>query len=109
MRVTPQSIMKTLQRILLITLLAMILVGAVQPIGYASAQSGSSTIYIVQAGDTLYSIAQRYGIDVNTLAAANGLINPDQIYVGQSLTIPAATAASTSSGPTVNRIHTVQS
>jgi murein DD-endopeptidase MepM/ murein hydrolase activator NlpD len=100
--------MKSLYRTLLVSLLLSISIGLTQPIGMTKAQSANATIYIVQAGDTLYSIAQRYGIDVNVLAEANGLINPDQIYVGQSLTIPAPSTASTSIGPTVNRIHTVQ-
>jgi murein DD-endopeptidase MepM/ murein hydrolase activator NlpD len=99
--------MKSLYRTLLISLLLSISIGLLQPIGTVKAQSGSPTIYIVQAGDTLYAIAQRYGVDINDLAEANGLINPDQIYVGQSLTIPTAKAATTN-GPTVNRIHTVQ-
>ncbi|HZY45171.1 MAG TPA: LysM peptidoglycan-binding domain-containing protein [Anaerolineae bacterium] len=100
--------MKSFHRTLLISLLLSILIAPAVPVELAAAQSGEPTIYVVQAGDTLYSIAQRYGIDVNALAETNGLINPDQIYVGQSLTIPSPSAASTSTGPSVNRIHAVQ-
>jgi LysM repeat protein len=53
-----------------------------------------STGYIVQYGDTLYSIARRFGVQVEALMRANGLYNPHFIYVGQKLAIPHSTAIS---------------
>jgi LysM repeat protein len=50
------------------------------------ATSGST--YVVQAGDTLYSIAARFGKNVWDLIVANNLSDPYWIYVGQVLTIP---------------------
>jgi len=44
--------------------------------------------YIVQPGDTLAGLAQRFGTTVQELAALNSIVNPDLIYVGQSLRIP---------------------
>ena len=44
--------------------------------------------YIVRSGDTIISIAARYGIGPNTLAEANQLDDPDTINVGLELTIP---------------------
>jgi LysM repeat protein len=44
--------------------------------------------YVVQPGDTLYSIAKRFGTTVETLAALNSLTPPYTIKVGQSLVIP---------------------
>jgi LysM repeat protein len=44
--------------------------------------------YVVQPGDTLYSIAKRFGTTVETMAALNGLAPPYTIKVGQSLVIP---------------------
>ncbi len=46
--------------------------------------------YVVQRGDTLYSIARRYGVSVWELAAYNNIYNMDRIYVGQVLFIPGA-------------------
>ncbi len=43
---------------------------------------------VVQAGDTLSAIAARYGTTVQAIMAANGLRNPDYIYIGQKLVIP---------------------
>jgi lipoprotein NlpD len=41
--------------------------------------------YTVLRGDTLYSIAFRYGLDYRGLAAANGIVAPYTIYPGQRL------------------------
>lgn len=46
--------------------------------------------YTVQRGDTLFSIARRYGMHVTQLASFNGIWDPNRIYVGQVLRIPAA-------------------
>jgi LysM repeat protein len=45
-------------------------------------------VYIVQRGDTLFRIALRFGTTVQAIAAANGLYNPNLIFVGQRLRIP---------------------
>jgi LysM repeat protein len=42
----------------------------------------------VAPGETLYSIATRYGTSSDALAAANGLSNPNQLFVGQVLYLP---------------------
>ena len=44
--------------------------------------------YCVQWGDTLYSIARRFGVTIDAIVAANGLANPNQIRAGQVLIIP---------------------
>ncbi|MGI6588716.1 MAG: peptidoglycan-binding protein [Peptococcia bacterium] len=46
--------------------------------------------YVVQAGDTLSSIAQKFGTTVEAIARANNITNPNLIFVGQVLTIPGA-------------------
>ena len=50
----------------------------------ASKKNGS---YIVQSGDTLYSVSRKTGVSVDSLKSANGLSN-GAIRVGQSLIIP---------------------
>lgn len=61
--------------------------------------ASAPTIYVVQAGDTLSQIAQRYGTTVAALVEVNGLGNADMIRVGMRLTIPRAGSASPSSSP----------
>lgn len=66
------------------------------PTGYASAPvyyAPSSGTYIVQWGDTLYSIARRSGVSVSDVLAANPSIwNASYIYAGQAINLPAAPA-----------------
>jgi len=50
---------------------------------------GNGTPHVVQRGETLYRIAQRYGTTVAAIKAANNL-RSDTIYVGQQLLIPGA-------------------
>ena len=53
--------------------------------------SGGGT-YIVQAGDTLAKIAARHGTTVAALMAANGISNPNLIWVGQRLAVKGGSA-----------------
>ena len=46
------------------------------------------TVYVVQPGDTLGTIAQRFGVTVDVIMAANGITNPNLLSAGQSLVIP---------------------
>ncbi len=50
--------------------------------------------YVAQAGDSLGSIAERYGISLDELVKANQIDNPNQLYVGQNLVIPPPTPQS---------------
>jgi LasA protease len=54
--------------------------------------------YTVQAGDSLGSIAARYGITAQMLIEANQINNPDLLEVGQELTIPAPIPGETGTG-----------
>lgn len=49
----------------------------------------SATSYTVRAGDTLSSIAQRFGTTVRALQSANGLTDPNHVVVGSTLKVPA--------------------
>lgn len=48
--------------------------------------------YVVQAGDTMYSIARRLSVSVETLNILNQLSNASLIKVGQVLTVPSTTS-----------------
>lgn len=50
--------------------------------------------YVVQAGDTLSSIAQKFGTTVEAIVRANNITNPNLIFVGQVLMIPAGVVPS---------------
>jgi spore germination protein len=39
-------------------------------------------------GDTLSSIAKKFGVSVNAIIDANSISNPNRIYLGQELVIP---------------------
>ena len=54
----------------------------------ATTPSTSTVRYVVQAGDTLYKIAARYGVTVSAIVTANNIANPNLIYPGQVLIIP---------------------
>ncbi len=45
-------------------------------------------IHVVQRGDVLWSLADYYKTDIVSIMEANGLTNPNQLLVGQSLLIP---------------------
>jgi lipoprotein-anchoring transpeptidase ErfK/SrfK len=81
----------------------------------APAVAADST-YVVKPGDNLFRIALNHGLTTQQLAQANGIINPDTIYAGQTLIIPdgsnsnsaqnvTAPAAATSTGATTYLVN----
>jgi murein DD-endopeptidase MepM/ murein hydrolase activator NlpD len=46
------------------------------------------TIHVVQRGETLFGIAQSYGLTVEELVRLNGISDPTNIQVGQRLLVP---------------------
>ncbi len=56
------------------------------------------TRYTVRSGDTLLSIASKFGTTVDVLESFNGLVDTDLLQVGQVLQIPSANATP---GPTL--------
>lgn len=59
---------------------------ASRPAAPARAAGGE---HVVRAGETLWSISQRYGVPVNTLLKANGITNANRVRQGTRLSIPA--------------------
>ena len=66
-------------------LFAFIILALLMPRAVAAQTSGP--VYIVQEGDTLWSIASRFSVSLDALMAANGLTNGN-LQVGQQLVIP---------------------
>lgn len=60
-----------------------------------------ATSYTVVSGDTLSGIASRYGVSVSALASANGIANPNVIYVGQTIRISGSSSSGSSSTTSV--------
>ncbi|MEO1442452.1 MAG: LysM peptidoglycan-binding domain-containing protein, partial [Chloroflexota bacterium] len=54
-----------------------------------STDVAGQTEYTIVQGDTLFSIARRFGVSVTALAEANDIVNPNRIFWGQVLEIPA--------------------
>ena len=49
---------------------------------------GPGGTYVVQRGDTLFRISQRFGVNMWVLAQRNNILNLNRIYAGQTLFIP---------------------
>ena len=62
-------------------------VNTISPAGAAGSGTSTTTIYTVRAGDTLVALATRFNMTPSAIAAANGLVNPNLIIVGQPLVI----------------------
>jgi len=71
------------------------------PVAAPASPKAAEGTYTVQRGDTLYSIAQRHGLDVRELARWNGLGDTPILAVGQTLrlTPPAGVATVTPVAP----------
>ncbi|HJU51762.1 MAG TPA: LysM peptidoglycan-binding domain-containing M23 family metallopeptidase [Acidimicrobiia bacterium] len=58
------------------------------PVAPEVAVTPASTVHVVSAGESLNSVAARYGTSVSQLVTTNGLADPNLIRVGQELTVP---------------------
>ncbi|MCX6071035.1 MAG: peptidoglycan DD-metalloendopeptidase family protein [Chloroflexi bacterium] len=67
-------------------LILSLLVGWIVPVS-ADAQA-EGPIYVVEAGDTLWGIAFKFGLDAAQLAEANGMTLNEGLAVGRELVIP---------------------
>jgi LysM repeat protein len=69
--------------------LALVSTSMAAPPAKGDAWGGGGTCYTVQAGDTLSDIAYKFNVATFYLAQVNNLRNPDWIFEGQQLCIPA--------------------
>ncbi len=65
------------------------------------AEGLSAASHTIQPGETLAVIAERYGVDINALAAANGISNVHFVYAWQQLSIPTGGSAVSASSSAV--------
>ncbi|MFN8530482.1 MAG: L,D-transpeptidase family protein [Anaerolineae bacterium] len=56
----------------------------------ANANPDARTLYVVQPGQELALIAREFGVTLDDILQFNEIANPDLIYAGQELVIPAA-------------------
>lgn len=64
-----------------------------------TAANAPQRTHIVGPGDTLSTLATRYGVSIEAITAANTLVNPNQLEIGQTLTIPFPSQAGTPAAP----------
>jgi lysozyme len=87
--------------------------GSSSSAGYAAAGAGAaaassydnSDTYIVQQGDVLSRVAVDCGTTTQTLIDMNNLSNPDVLYVGQELRVPAGSKKSSSSSRSAPQVQ----
>lgn len=76
--------------------------------GGSSGGSGGSSVHVVRRGETLSAIAARYGKTVAAFVKANGLSNPNHIWVGQRLAIPGGGGTGGGTVPSAGTVHVVK-
>lgn len=62
-------------------------------------EGSAQSIHVVQQGENLFRISQRYGVSIDAVVQANGIPDASMIFIGQELIIP-PTAAQT---PTIDQ------
>ncbi len=73
-----------------------------------TATTGGSTVtHVVQPGDTLFGIAQAYGVEAAAIISANNIANSNQLRAGQRLTIPGISELDAAKAR--GRVHIIQS
>lgn len=72
--------------------------------GATPAPNGSMVVHVVQRGENLYRIAERYGVEVTAIMTANNIADARFIETGQRLLIPDAQTPA----PNIEATHIVQ-
>ena len=77
------------------------------PVAPAESATHTATTHMVGAGETLAGIAARYGVSVDSIAAANGITDPSVIYVGTTLRLSGPIAPAVTTQPAPGSDHVV--
>lgn len=88
--------------------ISMLVTVAMSPQRSAVAASTCQTQHLVQRGETLAKIAQRYNVKWTDIATANNLSNPNRIVAGTYLCIPIKNPPTTPPPATCQTTHIVQ-
>jgi LysM repeat protein len=64
----------------------------------SSVKKISATTYVIATGDTMTSVAAKFGVSVHSLLETNGLTATSLIYAGRSITIPTKSAVVSGEG-----------
>ncbi|PKL23590.1 MAG: hypothetical protein CVV47_13855 [Spirochaetae bacterium HGW-Spirochaetae-3] len=74
------------------TIAVLLLAASLCLAGATAAAAADPLVHTVQKGETLYAIARKYDITVDSLMKANGIADAGRLFVGMKLTIPGAQA-----------------
>ncbi len=77
-----------MRKLFLILILLVSITFAVPPVSAQTATPVSGPTYVVQPGDTLSSIANRFSVSLSDLMSANNITDPNSIQAGEQLVIP---------------------
>ncbi|WEG11328.1 glycoside hydrolase family 18 protein [Pullulanibacillus sp. KACC 23026] len=61
-------------------------------------------VHVVSSGDSLYSLAQKYGVSPDSILSTNKLANPNQLVLGETLLIPTQNQYTVREGDTLYSI-----
>lgn len=78
-----------MKKLVLVVVLSLLVMAFVVPAVSAAPPASGGYWYYVRHGDTLYSISRYTGVGTHAIINANGIHNPNWIYAGTSLWIPA--------------------
>jgi murein DD-endopeptidase MepM/ murein hydrolase activator NlpD len=73
---------------ILSSLILIVLLLAPGKIGFAQESGEGGPVYVVQEGDSLWDIAQRFRVSIDELSRVNGISDPSQLVAGARLVIP---------------------
>ena len=63
-------------------------VPTVVPLIRATVPPGADCVHQIRSGETLSMLSRAYGLSIAEIASANGISDPNQIAIGQRITIP---------------------
>lgn len=67
-----------------------------------------TSFHVVEAGETLSSIAAQHGVSATQIAEANGITDPSRLYVGTRLALNGSTYVADTAGEASTASHTVE-